>query len=67
MSLRSCCCRTDLEKAIAAHGGSGAVAEALGWPLAKARRRPRGWWDNIDNVRAEVDAFVELSGSQPGA
>jgi hypothetical protein len=34
--------RTDLEKAIAAHGGPAAVAKKMGWRLAyKASMRPR--------------------------
>lgn len=60
-------CRSDLEKAILAHGGMAAVAKALGWPVKARQRRPNGYWDEVDNVRQEIDAFIRASGLQPGA
>ena len=54
--------RTDLEKAIAAHGGPAAVADRLGWRLKAKSRKPRGYWDSLPNVRQEVDEFAEDNG-----
>ena len=59
--------RSDLEKAILAHGGMAAVAKALGWPVKARQRRPNGYWDQVENVRQEVDAFINENGLQPGA
>lgn len=58
--------RTDLEKAIAAHGGPTAVAESLGWKVKGKSRKPRGYWDALPNVKQEVDDFIEEYGMQPG-
>eukprot|EP00884_Botryococcus_braunii_P019685 jgi/Botrbrau1/63/Bobra.0022s0056.1 len=57
--------RTDLEKAIRTHGGSGAVAAALGWD-APSRKKPKGYWDEIENLRDEIDAFIAEAGLPPG-
>ena len=59
-------CRTDLEKAIAAHGGQAVVAAALGWPLKARHRRPNGYWDDLENVRRGIDDFIEEQGMDPG-
>lgn len=59
--------RSDLEKAIAAHGGPVAVAQQLGWRLAYKQRKPRGYWDSLPNVRRELDDFIEENGLDPGA
>jgi len=67
LGLHPACCRSDLEKAILAHGGMAAVAKALGWPVKARQRRPNGYWDEVDNVRQEIDAFIRASGLQPGA
>lgn len=58
--------RTDLEKAIAAHGGQGVVAAALGWPLKARHRRPKGYWDDLVNVRAAIDEFIAEQGMEAG-
>jgi hypothetical protein len=58
--------RTDLEKAIAAHGGPAAVAERLGWAQRARARKPRGFWDALPNVRAEVDDFCDEAGLPRG-
>jgi hypothetical protein len=59
--------RSDLEKAIAAHGGPGVAAQRLGWRLKARSRKPRGYWDSLPNVRQEVDEFVEECGLPSGA
>ena len=43
-----------------------AVAKALGWPGKARQRRPNGYWDQIENVRQEIDAFIMENGLQPG-
>ena len=58
--------RTDLEKAITAHGGPSVVAERLGWKLQKKPRKPRGYWDSMANVKQEIDYFIEDNELQPG-
>ncbi|CAG9466569.1 unnamed protein product [Pedinophyceae sp. YPF-701] len=52
--------RTDIERALAAHGGSDAVARELGWQTKGRRRKPPGYWDDLENVRAEIEGFVRL-------
>ncbi|KAL4425806.1 hypothetical protein ABPG75_009822 [Micractinium tetrahymenae] len=58
--------RSDLEKAISAHGGPTVVAQQLGWKLKAKSRRPKGYWDSPENVRAELDEFIEEQGLSPG-
>eukprot|EP00894_Picocystis_sp_ML_P005297 jgi/Pico_ML_1/55814/g1450.t1 len=57
--------RTDLEKAIAHHGGAVKVAEATGMPLAYPARKPRGHWDRLDTVREEIEGFQWSHGLDP--
>lgn len=52
-------------QAIRAHGGSGAVAAELGWD-APVQKKPRGYWDDILNLKVEIDAFIAESGLPPG-
>ena len=59
-------CRTDLEKAITSHGGPSVVAERLGWKLQAKPRKPRGYWDSLDNVKSEVDEFIQDNDLEPG-
>lgn len=58
--------RSDLEKAIAAHGGKSRVTERLGWEKKGKQRKPRGYWDSLTNVQQEIDDFIEEFGLQPG-
>ena len=58
--------RSDLEKAISAHGGPSQVAAQLGWKQRAKGRRPKGYWDSLDNVRAELDEFIEEQRLPPG-
>ncbi|CAL8464995.1 g4530 [Coccomyxa elongata] len=58
--------RTDLEKAIAAHGGPAAVAKRMGWNLAYKGKKPRGYWDKLANVQKEIDLFNKQQGLPPG-
>ena len=62
----SCECRGYLERAINAHGGFGAVAALIGWEMAYIPKRPRGYWDSVENIRSEVDEFTQAHGLLPG-
>lgn len=55
-----------MEKAITTHGGPSVVAERLGWKLQAKPRKPRGYWDSLENVRQEVDEFIKDKKLQPG-
>ena len=66
MRQTSCCRRVDLEKAIAFHGGPALVAAKLGWTKQGRARKPRGYWDSLPNVRAEIDGFIEENDLEPG-
>lgn len=57
--------RTDLEKAIAHHGGALRVAEAIGATLAYSGRKPRGHWDRLETVREEIEGFQWTHGLDP--
>ena len=57
--------RSDLEKAVAAHGGATAVAQRLGWRLPYKERKPAGYWDDDGTLAAELSAFVAESGLPP--
>jgi hypothetical protein len=57
--------RTFLEKAITAHGGRAAVAEAMGWRAVRARK-PKGYFDSLEVVKAELDEFMEEHDMQVG-
>jgi len=51
--------RVDLEKAIGRNGGFGPVASKLNLTLAYKERKPRGYWDNLQNLHNEV-TFISL-------
>jgi hypothetical protein len=55
-----------LEKAITTHGGPSVVAERLGWKLQAKPRKPRGYWDCLENVRQEIDEVIQDKELQPG-
>eukprot|EP00898_Chlorokybus_atmophyticus_P002967 jgi/Chlat1/3671/Chrsp24S03843 len=47
--------RSDLVSAIKAAGGFTSVAQALGF---RGPRRPRGYWDDLENLDEEINLFV---------
>lgn len=55
-----------VEAAIVATGGFAAAAALLGWRLGYKPRKPRGYWDRLENVRREVAAFIAERGLEPG-
>lgn len=58
--------RTDIEKAIAAHGGPATVADRMGWTRKGRYRKPKGYWNSISNVKQEIDEFISIYDLPPG-
>jgi len=56
------------ESAIGAAGGFAAAAAATGLGLSPERRarKPRGYWDSLENVSREMRSFVAEQGLDPG-
>lgn len=50
--------RSDLARAIDAAGGFAQVAQRLGLRPAGKQVKPRGYWQNIENLRAEMSALI---------
>lgn len=38
----------------------------MGWALKTKARRPRGYWQNLDNLKDELESFVEDHNLAPG-
>ncbi len=53
--------RSDLDKCISAHGGRAQVAARMGWQTDGRVRKPRGYWDSLDNLKSEIDEFTASS------
>lgn len=56
---------------MAAHGGPMAVAERLGWKLVAGAgrqrvRRPNGYWFVPENIRREIDSFIDSNALPAG-
>ena len=56
-------CRSDLEKAISAHGGPTAVAQQLGWKL-KAKGRYAGHWLCAIEISKGTDLVPSVQAAQ---
>ncbi|KAJ7519325.1 hypothetical protein O6H91_20G034800 [Diphasiastrum complanatum] len=56
--------RIDLEKAIARMGGFIRVAARLGLSLTYKQRKPKGYWDNLENIRQEILVFQKDNGEE---
>lgn len=46
--------RVDIEKAITRMGGFRRIALLMNLSLAYKRRKPKGYWDNLENLEEEV-------------
>lgn len=46
--------RVDIEKAIRRMGGFRRIASLLNLSLAYKNRKPKGYWDSLDNMQEEV-------------
>jgi hypothetical protein len=46
--------RVDIEKAITRMGGFRRIATLMNLSLAYKHRKPKGYWDNLENLQEEV-------------
>jgi hypothetical protein len=47
--------RVDIEKAITRMGGFRRIATLMNLSLAYKHRKPKGYWDNLENLQEEVE------------
>lgn len=57
--------RVDLEKAITRMGGFRNIASLMNLSLAYKDRKPKGYWDSIENLKQEVSQFQRMWGIDP--
>lgn len=57
--------RVDIEKAITSMGGFRKIASIMNLSLAYKNRKPKGYWENLDNLREEVSQFQRSWGMDP--
>ncbi|GAV66099.1 Polyketide_cyc domain-containing protein [Cephalotus follicularis] len=49
--------RVDIEKAITQMGGFRKIASLMNLSLAYKHRKPKGYWDNLENLQEEINRF----------
>lgn len=52
--------RVDIEKAITRMGGFRRIASLMNLSLAYKHRKPKGYWDNLENLQEQVLHKAEL-------
>ncbi|KAK3035266.1 hypothetical protein RJ639_034703 [Escallonia herrerae] len=57
--------RVDIEKAITRMGGFRRVASLMDLCLAYKHRKPKGYWDNLENLEEEINRFQRSWGMDP--
>nr|XP_004295499.2 PREDICTED: uncharacterized protein LOC101306028 [Fragaria vesca subsp. vesca] len=57
--------RVDIEKAITRMGGFRKIATLMNLSLAYKHRKPKGYWDNLDNLQEEISRFQRSWGMDP--
>ncbi|GAA0157833.1 hypothetical protein LIER_15012 [Lithospermum erythrorhizon] len=57
--------RVDIEKAITRMGGFTRIASLLNLSLAYKHRKPKGYWDNLENMQEEISRFQQSWGMDP--
>ncbi|RDX60337.1 hypothetical protein CR513_61524 [Mucuna pruriens] len=57
--------RVDIEKAITRMGGFRKIATTLNLSLAYKLRKPKGYWDNLENLQEEISRFQRSWGIDP--
>ncbi|XP_062155472.1 uncharacterized protein LOC133863520 isoform X1 [Alnus glutinosa] len=57
--------RVDIEKAITHMGGFRRIASLMNLSLAYKYRKPKGYWDNLENLQEEIDRFQKSWGMDP--
>ncbi|RWW11847.1 hypothetical protein GW17_00024519 [Ensete ventricosum] len=53
--------RVDIEKAITRMGGFRRIADLMNLSLAYKHRKPKGYWDNLENLQEEVNGIFHKS------
>ncbi|KAL3502213.1 hypothetical protein ACH5RR_036662 [Cinchona calisaya] len=57
--------RVDIEKAITRMGGFRRIAALMNLSLAYKHRKPKGYWDNLENLQVEISRFQRSWGMDP--
>lgn len=57
--------RVDIEKAITHMGGFRRIASLMNLSLAYKHRKPKGYWDNLENLQEEVSFKLYVLVVQP--
>ncbi|CAK9166661.1 unnamed protein product [Ilex paraguariensis] len=57
--------RVDIEKAITRMGGFRRIASLMNLSLAYKHRKPKGYWDNLENLEEEIVQFQRSWGMDP--
>ncbi|KAH1251286.1 hypothetical protein AAZX31_05G182700 [Glycine max] len=57
--------RVDIEKAINRMGGFRKIATIMNLSLAYKHRKPKGYWDNLENLHYEISRFQRSWGMDP--
>ncbi|KAI4343492.1 hypothetical protein L6164_010833 [Bauhinia variegata] len=57
--------RVDIEKAITRMGGFRKIATIMNLSLAYKHRKPKGYWDNLENLQEEISRFQKSWGMDP--
>ncbi|BAT73217.1 hypothetical protein LR48_Vigan01g009500 [Vigna angularis] len=57
--------RVDIEKAINRMGGFRKIAIMMNLSLAYKHRKPKGYWDNLENLHDEISRFQRSWGMDP--
>ncbi|KAG8373666.1 hypothetical protein BUALT_Bualt11G0048200 [Buddleja alternifolia] len=57
--------RVDIEKAITRMGGFRRIASLINLSLAYKHRKPKGYWDNLENLQEEINRFQRNWGMDP--
>lgn len=57
--------RVDIEKAINRMGGFRRIATLVNLSLAYKDRKPKGYWDNLENLQEEITRFQKNWGMDP--
>ncbi|CAN6302868.1 unnamed protein product [Urochloa humidicola] len=57
--------RVDIEKAITRMGGFRKIASIMDLSLSYKNRKPRGYWDNLENLQEEISRFQKSWGMDP--
>ncbi|TKV90300.2 hypothetical protein SEVIR_9G019700v4 [Setaria viridis] len=57
--------RVDIEKAITRMGGFRKIASTMNLSLSYKNRKPRGYWDNLENLQEEISRFQKSWGMDP--